>query len=109
MANLPAVKDDTFDREVLQSPVPVLVDFSATWCGPCRALAPTIEALAKEFAGQVKFVMVDIDDSRSTAMRFNIMSVPTLILFRGGDVIAQVGGNRPKAELATLLNNALGK
>ncbi len=108
MANLPSVKDDSFEAEVLKSPVPVLVDFSAEWCGPCKALAPTLAALAKEYEGKVKFVTVDIDDARRTAERFNITSVPTVMIFRRGEVVNQVLGNRPRNQIADLLNTALG-
>ncbi len=108
MANLPSVKDDSFETEVLKSPVPVLVDFSAEWCGPCKALAPTLVALAKEYEGKVKFVTVDIDDARRTAERFNITSVPTVMIFRRGEVVNQVLGNRPRNQIADLLNTALG-
>ncbi|HNX18992.1 MAG TPA: thioredoxin [Acidobacteriota bacterium] len=108
MANLPRVTDDSFDREVLQSNVPVLVDFSATWCGPCKALAPTLEDLSKEYGGKVKIVNVDIDESRNAAQRFRIMSVPTMILFQEGQVTKQVVGNRPKSELASILTEAIG-
>ena len=108
MANLPNVKDETFDSEVIKSAVPVLVDFSATWCGPCKALAPTLEGLAREYAGKVKFVTVDIDEARNSAIRFNIMSVPTMILFKDGQVVTSANGNRPKAEIVNMLDMALG-
>lgn len=107
MANLPFVKDDAFDAEVLKSKIPVLVDFSAEWCGPCKALAPTLEALAAEYQGKVKFVTVDIDDARNTAARFNVTSVPTMMIFRRGEVVNQVLGNRPRHQIADLLNAAL--
>ncbi len=109
MANLPSVKDETFDNEVLKSGTPVLVDFSATWCGPCKALAPTLESLSQDYQGKVKFVMVDIDEARNTAVRFNVMSVPTVMIFRGGEVVGQVVGNRPRTDIANLLDNALGQ
>ena len=104
MANLTAVKDDTFEAEVLKSDKPVLVDFSATWCGPCKALAPTIEALAAEYAGRVKFVNCDVDEARSAAMRYGVSSVPTLLLFKDGEVVGQLIGNQPKDNIKALLD-----
>ncbi len=109
MANLPVVKDDTFEKDVIQSNTPVLVDFSATWCGPCKALAPVLEGLAKEYQGKVKFYTLDIDDSRNSAIRFNIMSVPTMMIFRAGQVLTSVSGVRPKSEIVNMLDQALGK
>ena len=105
MANLPPLTDDTFDAEVLGSDSPVLVDFSATWCGPCKQLAPTIEELAGEYAGRVKFFAVDVEEARKTAERYNISSVPTLLFFKGGEIVHQMIGNRPKAELAKILDD----
>jgi thioredoxin 1 len=108
MANLQRVKDDTFETEVLKANIPVLVDFSAEWCGPCKALAPTLEALAAEFQGKVKFVTVDIDDSQRSADRFKISSVPTLMVFKSGEVLSQAMGNRPRNQIVDMLNKALG-
>ncbi len=107
MANLTAVTDDSFDSEVLQSATPVLVDFTATWCGPCQALAPTLEAVAGEYAGKVKVVKCDVDNARSTAMRFGISSVPTLLLFKQGEVLGQMIGNQSKGKLAEFMDRAL--
>lgn len=107
MSKLPAVHDDTFDREVLQSPQPVLVDFHATWCGPCKALAPTLEALSGDYSGKVKFLALDIDEARHTAQRFGVMAVPTMLIFQGGQVVHQMTGNRPKGEIQGVLDNLL--
>lgn len=96
---LPAFTDDNFETEVDKSDLPVLVDFGATWCGPCRALAPIVEELAEEFDGQLKVGAVDIDKARAVATRFGIMSVPTLIFFKGGEVVDKVTGVQPKASL----------
>lgn len=108
MANLPTVSDTSFEKEVLQSDTPVVVDFSAAWCGPCKQLAPTLEALAHEYAGRVKFVMVDIDHAPKIAMSYNVMSVPTLLFVSKGQVVNQLLGNRPKGEIARTLDSAFG-
>lgn len=85
--------DDTFQSDVVDSQVPVLVDFWATWCGPCRALAPHLDVLAEEFDGRVRIVKLDIDNNSATAMKFNVRSVPTLLLVKGGEVAGQLIGN----------------
>ena len=100
MSSLPKVTDQSFDDEVLKSELPVLVDFSAEWCGPCKSLAPIVEGLAIEYAGRVKFVQVDIDESRQTPTSFGIMAVPTLIFFKDGEVVDKVTGFKPKAVLS---------
>ena len=99
MSSLPKVSDASFDQEVLKSDLPVLVDFSAEWCGPCKSLAPIVESLAEEYDGRVKFVQLDIDENRQTPSSFGIMAVPTLILFKGGEVVDKVTGFKPKAVL----------
>lgn len=92
-----------FQSEVEQSDVPVLVDFFATWCGPCKMLAPVLEDVAAEVAGRAKIVKVDIDASPDLAQRFGVMSVPTLMVFRGGQVANQAVGVQPKPALHALL------
>ena len=99
MSALPSVSDSSFDQEVLKSDLPVLVDFSAEWCGPCKSLAPIVESLAQEYSGRVKFVQLDIDENRQTPTSFGIMAVPTLILFKDGEVVDKVTGFKPKAVL----------
>ena len=106
MADLPKVMDDTFESDVLQSDVPVLVDFSAVWCGPCKALAPKLEELSQQYDGRVKFVTLDVDEARETAMRFGVMSVPTIMLFKDGQKVAQQIGNMPKDKIAEMLDGA---
>ena len=106
MADLPKVMDDTFESDVLQSDVPVLVDFSAVWCGPCKALAPKLEELSRQYDGRVKFVTLDVDEARETAMRFGVMSVPTIMLFKDGQKVAQQIGNMPKDKIAEMLDGA---
>jgi thioredoxin 1 len=107
MAKLPALRDDSFKSEVLDSPQPVLVDFHATWCGPCKALAPTLEALSGEFSGKVKFMALDIDEARMTAQEYNVMTVPTMLIFKQGRVVKQMIGNRPKSEISDAIQGAL--
>ncbi|MEN8152188.1 MAG: thioredoxin [Planctomycetota bacterium] len=99
MSSLPEVTDSTFEAEVLKSDLPVLVDFSAEWCGPCKSLAPIVEELAGEYEGRVKFLTLNIDNSRQTPSAFGIMAVPTLILFKNGEVADKVTGFKPKPVL----------
>lgn len=93
------ITDATFDKEVLQESLPVLVDFWAKWCGPCRALAPTIEELAKEYEGKVKICKLEVDENPSKASDYNIRTIPTLILFKNGQKVEQqlVGGASKEA------------
>lgn len=102
-----AVSEQTFDGEVLKSDLPVLVDFWAEWCGPCRMVAPIVEELAGEYAGRLKVTKVDVDDNQNLAMRYSIMSIPTLGVFRGGEMIERIVGYMPKQELKRRLDGAL--
>ncbi len=101
------VSDAQFEAEVLKSPLPVLVDFWAPWCGPCRMVAPIVEELAEEYHGRVKFVKVNTDENLDTAMRYGIRSIPTLLLFKDGQLVGSVIGFRPKSELKKLIEKAL--
>jgi thioredoxin 1 len=101
------VNDINFDSEVLKSSVPVLVDFSATWCQPCRAIAPLVNQLAGEFEGRVKVTAVDIDESPATAQKFQIRGVPTLLIIKDGKVVGQQVGAAPKAKIQALMESAL--
>jgi thioredoxin 1 len=101
------VENKTFQLEVLKSTVPVLVDFWAEWCAPCRALAPTLEELNKELGGKVKFVKVNVDQSPDLAQQFNIRSIPTLLVFKDGAVVSQSVGNIGKADLKARLETHL--
>ena len=97
----PQVSDATFDKEVKQSKIPVLVDFFAEWCGPCKAMAPALEAVAKELAGKVKIVKLDVDANPETTQAYNIRAMPTLILFKDGEPADQhTGAIVQKAKLA---------
>ncbi len=91
------VNDGEFDQEVLRSNVPVFVDFYADWCGPCKVIAPTIEALSKEYAGRVKFVKVNVDENQQVAVKYEIMSIPTAMLFENGALTDSVVGAFPAA------------
>ena len=99
--------DANFDAEVLGKDEVVLVDFWATWCGPCRAIAPTLEVLADEYQGRAKIVKVDVDANPETASRFGIRSIPTLFVFKNGEKVDMVVGGQPKAALAQLLDKHL--
>ena len=103
MKAMTEINEANFETEVLKSTVPVVVDFWATWCGPCKMIAPVLEEIATERAGRVKVVKVDVDQNQTLAARFNIQSIPTLLFFSNGNVVAQqVGAASKKAMLAKL-------
>ncbi len=101
------VSDNEWDAEVLSSDTPVLVDFWAPWCGPCRMVAPVVDELAEEYDGKVKFVKLNTDDNIETASKYGIRSIPTLMVFKGGEAVEQVVGFRPKSELKKSLDKVL--
>lgn len=101
--NLIEVTDSTFQSEVLESQIPVLVDFWAAWCGPCRALAPSVEAIANEQHGKVKVCKMDVDSNPDVAGKLGIRSIPTIILFKAGQPAGQLVGNLPKAAIEDFL------
>lgn len=105
--NLVALADATFDSEVLKSPIPVLVDFWAPWCGPCRAIAPVVEELADSYSGRLKVGKVNVDENMRTAANFQITAIPTLLIFKGGKVVEQIIGNVGKARLQEAINRHL--
>ncbi len=105
--NTTQITDATFKAEVLDSKIPVLIDFWAEWCGPCKSLGPTLEEVAAEFAGKVKIVKMNVDENSDVPSQFNVRSIPTLILFKGGLQIEQAMGNMPKASVVNLINKAL--
>lgn len=101
------VTDDNFQAEVLLSDQPVIVDFWATWCGPCKMIAPLLEELAAEYDGRVKITKLDVDTNNKTAGKYNIMSIPSLLFFKNGEIVDQVTGAIPKAQLAARLDKIL--
>ena len=98
---------NNFEHEVLKSDLPVLVDFWAAWCGPCKMIAPIIDQLAEEYDGKAKIAKVNVDDNRDLAVQFKVMSIPTLILFKDGEIVDQIMGACPKAELEKFIQKAL--
>ncbi|MFM8706603.1 MAG: thioredoxin, partial [Planctomycetia bacterium] len=106
MGNALEFTDANFQREVLDSPVPVLVDFWAPWCGPCRMIGPTIEELSVENAGSFRVGKVNVDDNSQLAMTYNVASIPTIMIFNGGRLVQQFMGVQPKAKLQQALDEA---
>jgi thioredoxin 1 len=104
MAELPQVTDSTFDKEVIQSDLPVLVDFWAPWCGPCRMVAPLVEELAKDFEGRAKVMKLDVDNNPATAAKYGIFSIPTILIFKEGKVATHIVGAMPKKHYVDKLN-----
>ncbi len=95
--------DAAFEKDVLNSDLPVLVDFWAPWCGPCKAMGPTIDALATEYAGKIRIGKMNTDENPATAMRYQVRGIPTLLLFKGGKVVDQRVGAMPKSDLQKVL------
>jgi thioredoxin 1 len=104
MAKPREVTDSDFDKEVLEAGKPVLVDFWAPWCGPCRMVAPIVEELADEYDGKVEFVKLNTDDNPNTAVKYGIRSIPTLLVFKDGEPVGQIIGFRPKSDLKQRLD-----
>ena len=101
------VSDKTFNDEIISVPVPVLLDCWAPWCGPCRTIGPIIDQLAKEFAGKVKFAKLNVDENPATSAKYNIMSIPTMLLFKDGKVVNSLVGALPKAEIENHLRSLI--
>ena len=102
------VTDATFDQDVLKADQPVLVDFWATWCGPCRAIAPIVDELAKEYQGKIKVGKMDVDRNNATPMRYGVRGIPTLLVFKGGQVKEQIVGYVPKETIQKALDKHIG-
>ena len=101
------IGDAYFQQEVLQSSIPVLVDFWATWCGPCQALAPTLDEIADDYQGKIKVVKIDIDQNPESAAQYNVRSIPTLLIFKNGNVEASKIGLQSKSQLAAFIDSTI--
>ncbi len=107
MADLVQVTDDSFDDEIINSDIPAMVDFWAEWCGPCKMVGPIVEELAQEYNGKIKIAKMDVDKNRETPVRFGIRNIPTLILFKGGNVVKTIVGAQTKKNLDEELKKLL--
>jgi thioredoxin 1 len=107
MADVLEVTDQTFEEEIINSDKPVMVDFWAEWCGPCKMVSPVVEELANQYKGKIKVASMDVDRNRNTPARFGIRSIPTLILFKGGDVVQTIVGAQPKNRIDDELKKLL--
>jgi len=107
MASNLAVTSSEFEQQVLKSDVPVLVDLWAEWCGPCKAIGPSIEQLATEYTGKAKVFKLDVDSEGDLAMQYGVMSIPALLVFKGGKEVDRMVGAAPKAQIAALIDRAL--
>ena len=105
--NVGEVSDSSFQDEVLKSSIPTLVDFWAPWCGPCKSIAPVLDELAREYAGQLKVVKLNVDDNPRTPSTYNVRGIPNLVFFKGGEVVEQVVGAVPKDQLVTAIKKLL--
>ncbi len=105
--NTLVISDDNFEAEVLSSDIPVLVDFWATWCGPCKAIAPMIDELAVIYDGQIKVGKVNVDENPKTPGKYGVRGIPTVVLIKGGEVVAQLVGAVPKSKIEELIKKAL--
>jgi thioredoxin 1 len=107
MSEAPALTADTFEAEVLKSDIPVVVDFWAEWCGPCKMLSPTVDTIAEEYAGKVKVYKLDVQTEAAVASKYGVSSIPTLLLFKGGEVADRIVGLRPKNDITSRIDPLL--
>jgi thioredoxin 1 len=107
MSDILEVTDDTFEAEIVNSDIPAMVDFWAAWCGPCKMVAPVVEELALEYDGKIKVAKMDVDQNRQTPAKFGIRNIPTLILFKGGEVAQTIIGAQPKSSIEEELKKLL--
>jgi len=105
--NVTEVTDANFDAEVLRSELPAFIDFWAGWCAPCRMISPIVEELAREYAGRIKVCKMDVDANQTTPVRYNIMSIPTLLFFNKGNVVDQIIGVRSKSDVRKVVDNVI--
>jgi thioredoxin 1 len=107
MSSAVAVTDSDFTKEVMESTIPVVVDFWATWCGPCQVMGPVVDAIAGEYAGKIKVLKLNVDENQATPAKYGVRGIPTLILFNKGEVVDRIVGAQPKASVESLLKKVV--
>lgn len=107
MSNVVYATDESFEADTIKSNVPVLVDFWAEWCGPCRSLSPILDDISTDYAGRVKVVKVNVDESNATAAKYGVRGIPTLLLFKNGEVVGTKVGNLPKNQLTAFIDSSI--